>query len=339
MIHIKYEKADNYPHDKKIILFDRNAFQSLSKEEIHKVNKRYNILCPNIFVIECMAPNNTHNKDEESFRKEKKALREKLQLIENPLVLTGSTNVTRYIRVYSDHEYTDILDSWQIARNCIVNYSLIMKCVSPQVLVSRGQTKVEFSKYERRKVTEIVDDPEVSLTPNRVISFIQKRDEVLHNKIRSRSDIKNELRKDPSTHLTQELANAARHALSGIKQESKAEIIGNFKVDFGLNDRDTKILIKQIPDNKKLTVENYPLLSYPIYIHYLIRYMLCSRQQNADHLDSSYYPDFQYLHYLNFCDMFVANEKSTPHIVNSIPYDDIRETPIITGEELKNSLN
>ena len=30
---------------------------------------------------------------------------------------------------------------------------------------------------------------------------------------------------------------------------------------------------------------------------------------------------------------------STPLIVESIPYDDIRETPVITAEELKKRLN
>ena len=37
--------------------------------------------------------------------------------------------------------------------------------------------------------------------------------------------------------------------------------------------------------------------------------------------------------------MFIANEKSTRPIVNSIPYDDIRETRVITAEELKRRLN
>ena len=134
------------------------------------------------------------------------------------------------------------------------------------------------------------------------------------------------------------MSNVAQHALAEIKVESKYEIVEGFRVHFGLNDKDTEKLHDQIRDNEDLMIENYPHLSYPIYIYYLIRYMLYGRQQNANHLDSSFYPDFQYLNYLNFCDKFIANERSTPYIVKALPYGDIRETPIITVGELKEKL-
>ena len=88
MIHVEYQKANNYPHDRELILFDRSAFQSLSEETLCKVNKRYNILCPKIFVIECIAPDNTDNKPEKEFENAKELLLEKLELIENPIVIT-----------------------------------------------------------------------------------------------------------------------------------------------------------------------------------------------------------------------------------------------------------
>ena len=106
-----------------------------------------------------------------------------------------------------------------------------------------------------------------------------------------------------------------------------------------LIDKEIRILQSQIQDGKTLTVENYPDLAYPLYIFCLFRYITNGRQFNTDHLDQSYVRDFRYLHYLNFCDMFITNEKSTPYIVDSIPYDDIRETPVITVEELKKRLN
>ena len=77
------------------------------------------------------------------------------------------------------------------------------------------------------------------------------------------------------------------------------------------------------------------MLSQIYHHYYLFRYIVHGRQLNTMHLDQSYVRDFKYLHYLNFCDMFITNEKSTPNIVNSIPFDDIRETPVITVEELK----
>lgn len=337
---VKYEKRDNYPHDREILLFDRNAFQSLSKEEILKVNEKYNILCPPIFVIECIAPNNTDNKPEGEFERDKKSLLEKLELIENPIVLVGSTNVTYRIVIPPnvEFEYTEILEAWRIAKNCIINSPVTMKRVCPKVLVSRCEPRVIFSKYERRRVTEIADDPDLSLTPNRYRSHVQRRHERLYGEIRSMSEIKRDLRSHPSTHLTQELSNVSQHALMEIEAESKHEIVEGFRVHFGLNDKETKKLHDQIRGNKNLTVENYPHLSYPIYIYYLIRYMLYGRQQKAKHLDSSFYPDFQYFKYLNFCDKFIANEKSTPYIVRALPYSDIRQTPVIKVEELKEKL-
>lgn len=110
MIHVEHKKENNYPHDREIILFDRSAFQSLSKEDIYRVNEKYNILCPRIFVIECIAPDNTDKKSEVQFEKDKKSLLEKLALIENPIVPTGNTNVTDRILIPSNTEYSDILD-------------------------------------------------------------------------------------------------------------------------------------------------------------------------------------------------------------------------------------
>ena len=98
MIHVEYEKKNNYPHDRELIMFDRNAFQSLGDEGLRKVNEKYNVLCPQVFVMECLAPNNTDKKPEEEFERVKKALREKMGLIENPIVLEGESVVPPFIR-------------------------------------------------------------------------------------------------------------------------------------------------------------------------------------------------------------------------------------------------
>ena len=117
MIEVEYEVDKSVPSDKELILFDRNAFQSLPKSVFPEVNKKYNIFCPIHFVIECISPNNKDKKDPVSFEKEKKSLLEKLELIENPIVITGKTPITHRIHKPSnikDSEYTDILSSWQI---------------------------------------------------------------------------------------------------------------------------------------------------------------------------------------------------------------------------------
>ena len=45
--------------------------------------------------MECIAPGNTDKKDEESFERDKRLLLEKLELIENPIVLIGPVPSSR----------------------------------------------------------------------------------------------------------------------------------------------------------------------------------------------------------------------------------------------------
>ena len=82
MIHVEYEQENNYPHDRELILFDRNAFQPLGDEGLRKVNKKYNILCPCIFVMECLSPNRASEA-------QKRWILNRLRLIENPIVFLG----------------------------------------------------------------------------------------------------------------------------------------------------------------------------------------------------------------------------------------------------------
>ena len=336
MIKVKYEIDQNVPPDKELILFDRNAFQSLPKNVFLEINKKYNILCPIHFVVECISPNNSDNKDVVLFEKEKKALRQKLDLIENPVVFTGSTNIVKRVSPHSsvkDEEYIDILASWQIARNCILNLPVTMKCIPLDELVLRSATNTWYLKHEHQLSIDFYNDIKGTLTPKQQREHIQK-DEQSRGISRSLYEIKQDLRKNPTTNITHELSNAAGHALREIQSESKSEVITNVKPHFGLNNRYSEKLRSQIRSDKKLTIENYPRLSYPIYIYFLIRYMLNGIQQNAEHLDESYFFDFLYYRYLPFCDRFIADERSTPYIVGEIRVSEIRDIPIMTSEEL-----
>lgn len=295
MIHVEYEKQSNYPHDRELILFDRNAFQALGDDWLRRVNEKYNILCPEVFLGECLAPNNLSEKY-------RIALRRRLGLIENPIVLKGNANISIRIIIPSNTKFIDYLRSWQIARNCIVNDPIIMERVSPDRLVSNYELRIQTFKHEIKVTTQVGDDA---------------RSELLRD---------------------QELHNAAEEALKVIEEESNEEIVSGFGVEFNLSDADVKKLINQLQNDRKLTIENYPHLSYPIYIYYLKRFMLFARQQDAGHLDQSYVPDFEYLHYLNFCDKFIANERSTPYIVGALPYSDIK-IPIITSDELREEVS
>ena len=72
MIKVKYEVDKSVPTDRELILFDRNAFQYLNKDVLSEISKKYNILCPLHFVVECIAPKNSDKKDLVIFEKEKR---------------------------------------------------------------------------------------------------------------------------------------------------------------------------------------------------------------------------------------------------------------------------
>ena len=341
MIHVKYEKADNYPQDREILLFDRSGFQHTHRDILAEINKEYNILCPQVFVMECLAPENTDKKSDEELEKDKKSLREKLELIENPIVLTGYTHRSPVIDIPRGAHYPSILTSEEIARNCITATPITMERVEPERLISHYGPRIDDFKSYIKAVTERCDAAKGMLTPNKVSSDVQKIVKPMLKMLNmtvSVQEIKAGLRRDKRTAVKQTLSHAAEKTLRDIEDETMAENIVMLEKILHLTDISANILRRDLTDRKRLTVENYPHLAYPIYIYYLFKYVPYARQINAEHLDKSYLRDFRYLHYLNFCDIFVANERSTPHIVNSLPYNDISDISVITSEQLKESL-
>ena len=335
MIHVEYQKANNYPHDREILLFDRNAFQSLGDEGLRKVNEKYNILCPQVFVMECLSPNRASES-------QKMALLRRLKLIENPIVLTRDTNTSGLIEIPLDFYYPTILISEQIAKNCITATSMTMKRVEPEILISYYEPRIDDFKRYIKSITEMCDKVKGMITLNRISADVQQIVQPMLDMLDmpvSTQEIKAVLKQNKRTYVKQTPSYAAEHTLQEIGNESIAENIVMLEKVLHLTEISANRLRRELTDGKRLTVENYPKLAYPIYIYYLFKYVPYARQTNAKHLDRSYLRDFRYLHYLNFCDIFVANEKSTPYIIDSIPYDDIRETPVITVEELKRRLN
>lgn len=331
MIHVEYRKQDNFPHDRKIILFDRDAFQSLGDEGLCKVNKKYNILCPRVFVIEGLTPNR-------ATEAEKKWLLNRLKLIENPLVFTGDTNISPIIDIPRGAEYSGILTSEQIARNCIVSKPITMKRVAPEKFISHYRSRIKGFKVEIKALNDACRIFEKTLTPGQIDSDVKKHFQEVHNRTLSKKEIRDIRRANEGTLLTQKLDCAARKALEDIEVKPLHQIIDEFKTFFFLKNRDPEKLRNLTRGGKGLTVENYPNLSYPIYLYYFIYFITGARQYNTEHLDQSYARDIRYLHHLNFCDLFITNEKSVPHIVDSIPYRNIKETRIMTSDELKNKL-
>ena len=331
MVHINYKKKNNYPQDRELILFDRNAFQSLSVEEFEMVKKKYNILCPQVFIMECIAP-------ERASQEVQASLLKKLKLIENPIILTGYSNTSPVIDIPYNTEYLSILTSEQIVKNCIMSKPIAMERVPPEKLISHYKPRIEMFKEDMKAYTETCEVFKGSLTMNWAISSAEELYQQTNKEVPSRQEIKNDLRRNERTHITQQLDYAAREALQGMRKLSVNDVIVGFNRIFSLTDRESRRLRDQIQDGKILTIENYPDLAYPIYIYYLVFFMLYARQHDTQHLDQSYVRDFRYFHYLNFCDRFIGDETSTPNIVNSFPYGNIRKTHIMTSNELKDEL-
>ena len=331
MIHVEYKKQDNFPHDRKIILFDRDAFQSLGDEGLLKLNKMYNVLCPQVFVIECLAPNRASSP-------EKEQLLRRLELIENPIVLSGNTHISPVIEIPYDVEFSTILTSEEIARGCITKASITMHRVTPEKLIAHYKPRVNVFKNRVKTLTEACELDRGSLTTNPLISRAQDFFQRTFNIIPSKEAIKDTIRKNEQICVTQEPGYVAKLALQTVESTPINPPIDRVKTFFDLADGDMRMLLNQIRDRKQLTPENYPDLAYLIYIYYLRHYIIYARLCETQHLDQSYVRDFRYLHYLNFCELFITNEKSTPYIVDSIPYSNIKETHIMTSNDLKSEL-
>ncbi len=341
MIHVEYEKKDNYPHDRENLSFDRSSFQHTHRDLLREINKEFNIFCPQIFVMECLAPQNTDKKSDEELERVKKSLREKFELIENPIVITGNTYRSPVIDISRGAYYPSILMSEEIAGNCITATPMTMERVASEKLISHYEPRIDVFRGYLKKQTERCEAIKGTLSQKNLIAYVQELAEQDHNRIPSKQEVKKAMKRDERTDVKVNPRYLAKAILRAMKEEPIIDIIDRLSRAgwLPLTDKQTRILYSQIQDGKVLTIENYPHLAYPIYIYYLFCYIANGRQFNTIHLDQSYVRDFRYLHYLNFCDIFVTNEKSTPHIVDSLPYDDIRQTPVITVDELKKRLN
>ena len=249
MIHVRYDKKDNYPHHKKIILFDRDAFQSLGDEALLKVNKKFNVLCPQVFVIECLAPNRANEE-------QKRWLNRRLNLIENPIVLTGKTNVSPVIDIPPRSEYHSILVSEQIARNCIISNPITMERVDPEKLILHYKPRINAFKKEMKAYTETCETHRGTLSPNRYISNVQEVIQETQVRVPSIEELRQEMRENERTRITQELSYAAREAQYEMESRSVNQNIEGFNTFFFLTNGDTRKLRDQIQNGTKLTTEN-----------------------------------------------------------------------------------
>ena len=164
MAHVDYKKKNNYPQKRELLLFDRNAFQSLGDMGLEMVNEKYNVLCPQVFVMECIAP-------ERASKRQQASLLKRLELIANPIVLTGYTNTSPVIDIPYDTEYSSILTSEQIARNCIVSKPITMERVASKKLISHYKPRIGDFKRYIKAITERCDAAKGTITLNKMRVF------------------------------------------------------------------------------------------------------------------------------------------------------------------------
>ena len=194
MIHVEYRKTNNYPQDRKLIMFDRDAFQSLGDEGLRKVNEKYNILCPQVFVMECLSPNRASEE-------QKRRLFRRLQLVENPIVLTGNTNTSGLIGIPLDLYYSTFLTSEQIAKNCITKTPIAMEGVTPDKLITHYEPKIDVFKDYVKEQTERCENGKGYLTLKQIISRAQD-----YNPTWSREEIKTAMKRNEDTHVKENLS-------------------------------------------------------------------------------------------------------------------------------------
>ncbi len=223
MIQVECEKRNNYPHNRELLLFDRCAFQAISNEELLKVNEKYNVLCPRIFVMECLVPNREPE--------QRKILCERLRLIENPIVIKGNTNISFNLKIlpnpFYDTQFHTILTSRVIARNCIVSNSITMERVTPEELLSHYEAQISDFKREIRMKTSALESNKAKLTINKLAEahrFRQGPD----NEIPSKKELKRLLEEDGLSYVTQELEYVAKEALQEIEKKPVDQIIEEF---------------------------------------------------------------------------------------------------------------
>ena len=282
----------SYPFsDKKIILFDRSAFEKLSYSYIEKVKTRFNILCPDVFLAECINPSNSARKQ---------SLKEKLLCFD-------------YLLIFLHENSNDILSHYGILE--IINSGkfgdINLKCLQyrhPEVVLKSLSLKWlrDFIKRNSHDINQrgydfYVDGSNEGRSFNEVIDILSDNNDNVDKK-----KLKNDMKEI---------------AMLGTSQEPDDIAKG---VDMMILSRIFKENIKTHEDLIKMTKIKVPYDSfdkrkkYMLFYDWMIYYMTMGQAVNMKGLDKSYYNDFMYCYYIPFCDMFVTDEKTFPLVLKPI---------------------
>ena len=274
--------------DKKIILFDRSAFERLSYSDIEKVKTRFNILCPDVFLSECINPSDSCRK---------KALEEKILSFD-------------FILFFLHSGSNELLTHYGIWENIISGrfQDMNLEYIKPQIVLESLNLKWLRETMERnsndinqRSYNIYVDDSDEGKSFKEFIDLLADNNDNVDKK-----ELKNNFKKIAMLGTSQEPNDIARSVDNLILLHKFGERIKTYE--------DLEEITKIEVQYNSLNSRNKYLLFYD----WMIYYMIMGESVNMKGLDKSYFNDFMYCYYIPFCDLFVTDEKTFPSVLKPI---------------------
>ena len=277
--------------DKKKILFDRSAFERLACSDIERVKTRFNILCPDVFLAECINPSKSARK---------KIIEEKILRFDSLLVfLSENSN-----EILSHYGIMEIINSGQfedINLKCLQykHPEVVLKSLSLKWL--RDFMKRNSNDLNQRGYDFYVDGSNEGRSLKETIDFLSDNNDNVDKK-----KLKNDLKEIKMLGTSQEPDDIAK----GV------DIMILFSI--------FKEEIKTYEDLKKNIKTEVPYhtfnkrTKYLSFYDWMIYYMIMGQAVNMKGLDRSYFNDLMYCYYIPFCDLFVTDEKTFPLVLKPI---------------------
>lgn len=274
--------------DKKIILFDRSAFERLSYSDIEKVEARFNILCPDVFLSECFNPSDNSRK---------KALEEKILSFNRICIFvhSGGSELLTHNGIYENllsRQFQDI--NLEYIKPQIVLESLSLKWL-------REFMQKNSVDLNQRGYSIYIDGSDEGKSLKEAIDLLCENNDNMDKK-----ELKNNLKEIAMLGTSQEPDDVARGVDNLIIFNHSREKIETYnqlkeitKIELPYNSLDER--------NKYLSFYNWMIL-----------YMIMGKAVNMKGLDKSYFNDLMYCYYIPFCALFVTDEKTFPSVLKPI---------------------
>ena len=271
---------------KKRILFDRSAFERLSFSDIEKVETRFDILCPDVFLSECFNPSDNSRK---------KVIEDKILSFDRICIFVedGGSQLLSHNGIYEN------IRSGQ-------SQDMSLEYVKPQKVVDSLDLKWLREVMEGMSVDLnqrgyiFVDGSDEGKSLKEAIAFSCENNDNIDEK-----ELKNSLKEIGMLGTSQEPSDVARSVDNFI--------ISNYYEEIETYNQWKEITQIEIPYNSFHGDEKY-LFFY----NWMIFYMIMGASVNMKGFDKSYVNDLMYCYYIPFCIFFVTDEKTFPSVLKPI---------------------